>query len=47
MLTAAMNEMVTDETLYKQCSRMQQIVLNRFLEVIGQQWLDLMKINIE
>jgi hypothetical protein len=35
-----MNEMVTDDSLYRYCVRMQQKVLNHFYEVIGQQWLD-------
>jgi hypothetical protein len=39
-LTEAMNEMVTDDSLYRYVLRMQQKVLNHFYEVIGQQWLD-------
>jgi N-acetylgalactosamine-N,N'-diacetylbacillosaminyl-diphospho-undecaprenol 4-alpha-N-acetylgalactosaminyltransferase len=43
-----MNEMVTDETLYKQCKQNAANSIKPFLlDVIGQQWLDLMKINIE
>jgi hypothetical protein len=41
-----MNEMVTDETLYKQCKNAANSIKPFLLDVIGQQWLDLMKINI-
>jgi glycosyltransferase involved in cell wall biosynthesis len=47
-LTAAMNEMVINETLYKHCKQNAANSIKPFLlDVIGQQWLDLMKINIE
>jgi glycosyltransferase involved in cell wall biosynthesis len=47
-LAAAMNEMVINETLYKHCKQNAANSIKPFLlDVIGQQWLDLMKINIE
>jgi glycosyltransferase involved in cell wall biosynthesis len=46
-LTEAMNEMVTDVQLYRYCKQNAAESIKPFLlEVIGQQWLDLMKINI-
>jgi N-acetylgalactosamine-N,N'-diacetylbacillosaminyl-diphospho-undecaprenol 4-alpha-N-acetylgalactosaminyltransferase len=41
-----MNEMVTDDSLYRYCKQNAAESIKPFLEVIGQQWLDLMKINI-
>ena len=47
-LSGAMNEMITDESLYQYCKQNSVESISPFLlENIGQQWLDLMKISTE
>ncbi len=46
-LTEAMNLFVTDKVLYEHCKSNAKQSTERFsLEIIGKQWLDLMKINV-
>tara|TARA_R110000868_G_scaffold98253_1_gene270300 strand:- start:16419 stop:17522 length:1104 start_codon:yes stop_codon:yes gene_type:complete len=47
-LTGAMNEMITNESLYQYCKQNSVESISPFLlEIIGQQWLDLMKISTD
>jgi N-acetylgalactosamine-N,N'-diacetylbacillosaminyl-diphospho-undecaprenol 4-alpha-N-acetylgalactosaminyltransferase len=47
-LTEAMNEMITNAVLYQYCKQNGVTSIKPFLlEGIGQQWLDLMKINLD
>ena len=47
MLTEAMNSLVEDEKLYQHCKQNAKSSVTQFdIEIIGKQWIELLKINV-